>query len=132
MPGFEARHKMSDGAADRLRRPVRERPLFLASFSQKSYHLRRRHPHESSRREPTFKDAILWLWTAKSVKIWRITHAELAMPFGDEFAVNIEEEFNAPILGRASFVCACHWSLADCRLSLAGRLLMRRQTGGGQ
>jgi hypothetical protein len=31
------------------------------------------------------------------------------MPFDDEFAVNIEEEIQAPILGLASFVCACHW-----------------------
>jgi len=54
------------------------------------------------------------------------------MPFGDEFAINIEEEFHAPILERASFVCACHWSLADRRFSLAGRFLMRRQTGGSQ
>jgi hypothetical protein len=54
------------------------------------------------------------------------------MPFDDEFAINVEEEFQAPILVRAGFVCACHWSLADCRFSLAGRLLMRRQTGGGQ
>jgi len=31
------------------------------------------------------------------------------MPFDDEFAVNIEEEFKAPILGLASFVFAYHW-----------------------
>jgi len=43
-------------------------------------------------RAPMFKDAILWLWTAKSVKIWRITHRELAMTFDDEFAINTEEE----------------------------------------
>jgi hypothetical protein len=54
------------------------------------------------------------------------------MPFDDEFAINVEEEFQAPILGRASFVRACHWSLADCRLSLAGRFLMRWQTAGDQ
>jgi hypothetical protein len=54
------------------------------------------------------------------------------MPFEDEFAVSIEEEFQAPILGLASFVRACHRSLADCRLSLAGQLLMRWQTAGGQ
>ena len=83
---------MSNAAAERLRRPIRERPLFLASFSQKSYHLYRLHPHESSRREPTFKDAILWLWTAKSVKIWRIPHTEVATPCDDEFAINTEEK----------------------------------------
>jgi hypothetical protein len=33
------------------------------------------------------------------------------MPFDDEFAIGAEEEFNAPILGNAGFVCACHWSL---------------------
>ena len=43
-------------------------------------------------RAPMFKDAILWLWTAKSVKIWRITHTELAVPFDGEFAINAEEE----------------------------------------
>jgi hypothetical protein len=68
----------------------------------------------------------------KICKNLRITHAELAMPFDDEFAINIEEEFQAPILGLANFVCACHWSLPGCRLSLAGRLLMRWQTAGGQ
>jgi hypothetical protein len=30
------------------------------------------------------------------------------MQFDDEFAIDIEEEFQAPILGRASLVCACH------------------------
>jgi hypothetical protein len=54
------------------------------------------------------------------------------MPFDEEFAINIGEEFQSPILALANFVCACHWSLAGCRLSLAGRLLMRWQTAGGQ
>ena len=30
------------------------------------------------------------------------------MPFDDEFAIDIEEEFHAPILRFASFVYACH------------------------
>jgi hypothetical protein len=30
------------------------------------------------------------------------------MPFDDEFAINIEKEFQAPILGLANFVCSCH------------------------
>jgi hypothetical protein len=46
------------------------------------------------------------------------------MPFDDEFAINIGEEFQAPILGLANFVYSCHWSLPGCRLSLAGRLLI--------
>jgi len=54
---------------------------------------RRLHTRGCSQSAPTFKDRSLWLWTAKSVKISWITHAELAMPFDDEFASDIEEGF---------------------------------------
>jgi hypothetical protein len=50
MPGFEGRHKNSDVVAERSRRPVLERPLFLASLRQKPYHFRRLHTRYGSRR----------------------------------------------------------------------------------
>ncbi len=42
------------------------------------------------------------------------------MPFDDEFAINAEEEAQAPILRTREIRRDCHWPLVDRRLSLVG------------